>query len=305
MISMNLSWLDDFQALADSGNFSRAAEERHMTQPAFSRRIRALEEWLGTDLFDRSSQPARLTPAGVWFQSVAQDLTARVLRIPGDARGVADAHATTLRFAATHALSFTFMPRWLRGLETRHSVGPISLVSDVLARCESQLLQGDVQFVLCHAHQPSSSELQAHRYPCARVGTDVLIPVSAPDAAGKPRHALLGGTVEAPTHVLSYSAESGLGRILREVHGTALDRHSAQNVFTAHLASVLRTMVLDGRGLAWLPRTLIAEDLQQGRLLEAAPAEWSIELEVRLYRDRNPLGTAAEDFWQAVLASVQ
>ena len=53
---MNLIWLDDFLTLASSGSFSRAAQERHMTQPAFSRRIRALEEWLGTELFDRSSQ---------------------------------------------------------------------------------------------------------------------------------------------------------------------------------------------------------------------------------------------------------
>lgn len=58
---MNLSWLEDFLALAASGNFSRAAEDSHMTQPAFSRRVRALEEWLSADLFDRSTQPARLT----------------------------------------------------------------------------------------------------------------------------------------------------------------------------------------------------------------------------------------------------
>ena len=38
-MTMNLSWLEDFQALAESGNFSRAAEQRHMTQPAFGRRI--------------------------------------------------------------------------------------------------------------------------------------------------------------------------------------------------------------------------------------------------------------------------
>src|SRR5438552_18236381 len=100
---MNLSWLDDFLALASSGNFSRAADERHMTQPAFSRRIRALEEWLGTELFDRSSQPARLTEAGQWFRKVAQDLLAQVARVPGEARAVAEAGSTTLRFAATHA----------------------------------------------------------------------------------------------------------------------------------------------------------------------------------------------------------
>ena len=68
-MSMNLSWVEDFMALAATGNFSRAAEERHMTQPAFSRRIRALEEWLGAELFDRSSQPARLTEVGEWFRT--------------------------------------------------------------------------------------------------------------------------------------------------------------------------------------------------------------------------------------------
>ena len=80
---MNLSWLDDFLALAASGNFSRAADERHMTQPAFSRRIRALEEWLGAELFDRSSQPAKLTPAGEWFRTAAHDLQARIAQLLG------------------------------------------------------------------------------------------------------------------------------------------------------------------------------------------------------------------------------
>ena len=73
---MNLSWLEDFLALAATGNFSRAAEDRHMTQPAFSRRVRALEEWLGVELFDRSTQPARLTAAGEWFRPQAEDLLA-------------------------------------------------------------------------------------------------------------------------------------------------------------------------------------------------------------------------------------
>ena len=49
---MEFIWLEDFLALVDSGNFSRAAELRHVTQPAFSRRIRALEDWVGVDLFE-------------------------------------------------------------------------------------------------------------------------------------------------------------------------------------------------------------------------------------------------------------
>jgi len=58
-----------------------------------------------------------------------------------------------------------------------------------------------------------------------------------------------------------------------------------------------------GRGLAWLPRSLIAEDLASSRLVEAAPDDWHIDLEIRLYRARSPLGTAAEDFWKAVCSA--
>jgi DNA-binding transcriptional LysR family regulator len=82
-----------------------------------------------------------------------------------------------------------------------------------------------------------------------------------------------------------------------DAHATALDRWPEKSIFKAHLASVLRTMALDGRGMAWLPRTLIVEDLASSRLVEAAPQDWRIEVDIRLYRDRCALGKAAEEFW--------
>lgn len=299
-MTLNLSWIDDFMVLAETGNFSRAAEERHMTQPAFSRRIRALEDWLGVELFDRRSQPARLTDAGLWFRKAAQELQAQVARVPGEARAIAESSSQTLRFAATHALSFSFMPRWLRALEARTSVGPVNLVSDTQHKCEALLQQSQVQFVLAHAHRDVHGPLDDGGFPCVVVGQDQLLPVCAPDAQGRPAHSLTGGT--GAVQLLAYSSESGLGRILREVKGAALDRLSVQPVLTAHLASVLRTMALDGRGLAWLPRILVGEDLDGGRLVPAADAEWHLDLDIRLHRDRGAMGAAAKTFWAAASA---
>ncbi len=298
---MNLSWLDDFLALASTGNFSRAADERHMTQPAFGRRVRALEEWLGTELFDRSSQPVRLTETGQWFLSVAEDLLAQVARVPGEARAVAEAHSSSLRFAATHALSFTFMPGWLRSLASHTMSGTIQLDSDVLERCELLLEQSKVQFVICHAHPKAPGRLEAAGYSSVQIGADTLVPVSAADAKGRPLHALVPG--KSAVKLLAYSTESGLGRIVGEAFQGALEGISRQTVFTAHLASVLRTMALDGRGMAWLPQSLVSEDLATKRLVAAAPAEWCIELEIRLYRSRAPLGRAAQALWDAVAGS--
>ena len=187
---MNLSWLDDFLALAASGNFSRAAEERHMTQPAFSRRIRALEEWLGAELFDRSSQPAQADRGRAnGSATAAHDLLARVARVPGEARG-----------GGRGALDDAALRRHARpvvhlhaGLAARprvaHRRSARSRWSPTCSRAARRmLLQSQVQFVLSHAHPQSSSELQSQDYPFVRVGTDVLMPVSAPDAEGRPRH---------------------------------------------------------------------------------------------------------------------
>ena len=70
---MEIKWLEDFLALASTLNFSKAADERHVTQSAFSRRIRQLEAWLGATLVDRATYPSRLTEAGVKFVPVAQE----------------------------------------------------------------------------------------------------------------------------------------------------------------------------------------------------------------------------------------
>jgi DNA-binding transcriptional LysR family regulator len=271
-----------------------------MTQPAFSRRIRALEEWLGVVLFDRSGHPATLTDTGEWFRAVAQEILARVARVPDEARAVSDASTATLRFASTHALSFTFLPAWLRSLESRATIGPIQLVSDVLQQCEALMLQGRVQFLLGYWHEQVPGRLDAVGFRSLQVGGDRLLPVCAADKRRQPLHKL-SITRKERVPALAYSAESGIGRIVRALRGAALEKAPVDFVFTAHLASVLKTMALDGRGIAWLPASLIAEELASGRLVEAGGEEWAVDVQVRLIRGEATMPRAAETFWRAVL----
>jgi len=64
---MQIKWLEDFIVLAQERSFTRAAEIRHVTHPAFGPRIRALEAWPGTPLVERSGGPVTLTAAGLNF----------------------------------------------------------------------------------------------------------------------------------------------------------------------------------------------------------------------------------------------
>ena len=169
----------------------------------------------------------------------------------------------------------------------------------MLAQCETLLQQGKVQFLLSHAHALAPSPLGPPNFTSLRVGNEALLPVTAPDAHGKPRHELEPGPGRS-VPVLAYSAESGLGRVVRSVFGSRLEQAGTTIVFTAHLATVLRSMALEGRGVAWLPNSLIEEDLKSRRLLPAGSPAWHIGIDIRLFRIAAAQSPAAEAFWSAV-----
>ena len=150
---MELIWFEDYLAFAETLNFSRAAELRHVTQPAFSRRIRALEAWVGTDLFARTTHGVSLTPAGEHFHDQAEVLTRALHQLRRDTIEISDRRARPLSIAATHALSFTFFPQWVRRNDSILALGNLNLISDSMQACEQMMLRGDAQFLLCHHHQ--------------------------------------------------------------------------------------------------------------------------------------------------------
>ena len=71
---MTLVQLRHLVSLAQTGSFSRSAEALHLTQPALSRSIRALEDELGLRLFDRIGRRSELTPFGRELVARAQPL---------------------------------------------------------------------------------------------------------------------------------------------------------------------------------------------------------------------------------------
>ena len=74
LFGMDATWLEDFIAVVREGGFSRAAGRRAISQPAFSRRIGCLEEWVGTPLFERAGRAVRLTDAGERFKPFAEEI---------------------------------------------------------------------------------------------------------------------------------------------------------------------------------------------------------------------------------------
>jgi DNA-binding transcriptional LysR family regulator len=296
---MELAWLEDFLALADCLNFSRAAERRNMTQPAFSRRVRALEGWVGVPLFDRGSHRIALTPAGMQFLPVAHDVLRRLYQVRQEALD-AQTLASSLRFASTFALSLTFFPAWMRKLEETMTLGPVELIADNMQACEAIMLGGQAQFLLCHDHPAASHKFDPQDFVSALIGHDVLMPLTAAAPNGGAQF-LLPGAPNEPVPHLAYSERSGIGRILSAVRAREAPPVWLKPVFTSHLAIALKAMAAQGRGVGWIPQSLAVDDLApKGGLVRAGDERWDIAVEIRLFRPRARQTERAEDFWSVL-----
>lgn len=86
-------------ALAETGNLSKAARRVHLSQPAVSHQIKAIEEYYGIELFERKSVPLRLTPAGQRLLTLAEELDRKVKEAERDMARIAQGTAGQLRIA--------------------------------------------------------------------------------------------------------------------------------------------------------------------------------------------------------------
>ncbi|WP_052161280.1 LysR substrate-binding domain-containing protein [Hoeflea sp. BAL378] len=302
---MELKWLEDFVTLADTSSFSRAAEIRNVTQPAFSRRIKQLEVWLGTPLINRGMLPAELTLAGRNFLPVAQN-TIRALHAAREALQPYT-EAGMVRFAALHTLTVTFVPPWLQLLEQKAPDTRLSLIPDRggIEANLAALVDGEADFFLTYAHPRVPFHLDREQFGFLEVGRDRLVPVAAPKVrlqGGKWTHGegLLDRAVAEGLMLpyLSYGFSSffgvALGRLFVE-----RPNFRRRPVHENAISAGLKTIALTGAGMCWLPESLILDELRSGTLVRVSAREdWTMELDIRLYRHHGNQSRIVKTFWQ-------
>jgi DNA-binding transcriptional LysR family regulator len=255
--AMEIKWLEDFVSLAETHSFSRSAELRHVTQPAFSRRIQSLEAWVGTELIDRSSYPTSLTAAGKVFYEQALAMLAQVSETRALMRGQRSANAQVLEFAVPHTLSLTFFPEWLKGVERKVGTLPCRLRALNVHDAVLMLVEGGCDLVMVYHHSRQAIQLDPAHYDMLVLGTERLSPYSVPDASGRPLFRL-PGTDKKPVPFLSYTPNAFLGRMVDMLLAESPETLKLDKCYETDMAEALKVMALAGHGMAFLPEARCA-----------------------------------------------
>ena len=161
---MDLKHLAHLVALADERHFARAAERVHLSQPAFSRSIQALERALGQRLFDRDAGELRPTPAGVFLIERARRLLFDARCLQRDAELYAQSNFGDAALGAGPFPAATLMPRVLPELRRRYPNLRLRVEVGNWAQLLEQLRAERIEFFVADTRSlPQDATLEVQR----------------------------------------------------------------------------------------------------------------------------------------------
>ena len=283
---METKWLEDFVSLAETHSFSRSAQLRHVTQPAFSRRIQSLEAWAGLDLVDRSSYPTRLTPAGETLHAQALEMLGSLQATRNMMRGHKAAGHDMIEFAVPHSLAFTFFPHWVMDLRAHFTTMKSRLIALNVHDAVMHLTEGSCDLLMAYHHPSQPLQLNPARYEMLSLGHETLVAYAKGDANGQPMFSLAAPPGRS-VPFLAYAEGAYLGRLVEVITKLAPEPLRLDPIYETDMAEVLKAMAIEGHGLAFLPATSVKKELKSRRLVRAAaPGLHELTMDIRIYRER-------------------
>lgn len=278
---MDILWLQDFLAVAETGSFTRAAESRFVSQPAFSRRIQALESWLGVALFDRSVFPTRLTAEGEQFRLLAGDILGQVIDARQQVAGKAAPGREPVRIALPFVLATARVPHWWRAWSASQELTATVVLGNIHDLITT-LTAGNADLLFCYLSDQQPIRLDPDRFDSVVVETDVLRPYASPELVAS--GIALPGTGDRPVPLLMYSSGVYFARLVDLIFETADQRVVGTRILESDMSDVLRDMARAGHGVAWVPDSTARAG---GDGLVALDGErWTLPIKVVAFMDR-------------------
>lgn len=276
---IDLRQLRYFTLVADVGSIARASAHLGVAAPAISRAIAALEQDLGSRLFDRDGRGMRLTIAGERLRGRASQILRDVELARQEAVADTALPAGKVSIGTTPAAAALIGAALIQRLQAETPQVKPRVLEGYSGYLQNWVLTGEVDFALANGFEPNARML-THR----SLATEHLVAVGSPVRSSDPIALadLLDGplilpSATNPTRGLIDAAAKGLGR---SVH-TRLDVDSA---------TLLKDLAAAGFGVAILPYAAAAREIRDGRLTARAIIEPEIPCELNLIfrRDRPP-----------------
>ena len=271
-------------SVVEKGHFARAADARNITQSAFSRRIKALEIWAGTELLDRSQHPVTLTSAGRDFISHAQD----IIRLANEARnetmGFSRLAETGVTIACLHTLALFRVPAMVADLKAAIGSVEATIIAETRTIEEylESLFSGASDFFICYRHPAFSFDIDLNQFPRLDIGSDRILPYIRREDYSDDLLNRSGPMIP----YLEYAGTSFMSRVVDHTVKQVPFRKRLKSVYRGTLAESLCTAAINGLGMAWLPESVVASN-QRSDALRCVSVEAPEHMQISVFSAAN------------------
>ncbi len=278
---MELKWLEDLLVLFEEESISRAALRRHVTQPAYSRRIRQLEQWLGVELVDRSTKPVKIRGNALALEDEVRDLVSRFYEL----RNRVHESSERVTFVAQHTLAISRFPVLIRWVKQQLPESSYRVVPANYEECEA-LFYNEADLLLCYQTPQRQFDFSHKNVHKLELGQDRLIPVASARLAAQLGELVPGMAIPLLMYQQGgFMAEALSGSRLPEL----IRDYRVESICESAFSASLREMALADMGIAWLPGDIIRQQLADASLVSYGALLGEVELDILLYYRDEPL----------------
>ncbi|MBI1987051.1 MAG: LysR family transcriptional regulator [Nitrospinae bacterium] len=279
---MTLHQLRIFRAVAHHLNFTRAAQELHLSQPSASMQIQQLEEELGTPLFEKVGKRVNLSEAGRVLEGYVHRVMAlleEAREAIGELKGLKRGH---LHVGASTTPGIYLLPRIMGAFKARYPGIEVFLEIANTRQVAEKILRNEIDLGFVGGELEAKGEVKAELYL-----TDELILVAAPG------HPLAGRGEVRPEEL------SGEGFILREPGSATRElalkalegKIEVKTAMELGNPEAVKQTVAAGLGVSFVSRFSVLSEIAEGKLVVVPVRGLSFKrpLFILSHRDKRPL----------------
>jgi DNA-binding transcriptional LysR family regulator len=291
---MRLEWLEDILAIAETGSFSGAAERRLLTQSAFSRRIKQIEDAIGVELFDRDHKPIRLKPTTTAQREQILLLSTALRQLVVDLRRGERLTNNRVVIACQHSLTVKRVPKLLQHMPLQRDGIHVKLRSANRDECVAMLLSRQADVAILYRVPNEENDFGSDFLEEIEIGTDCMKPVYNKPLPDLMQTNLRGVNIP----FVTYPPDVFLGQVMDRNILPLLhpDLHRMPMVETALTLAAVE-MAANGIGVAWVPESLSHERVAIGSLVDLSDVLPSQDLRIVALRVQGAPNTAEGILW--------
>lgn len=287
--------LNVFLTAAETENFSAAARQLNLTQPAVSMQIRALERKLDVQLFHRAGRSLSLSERGRALMPLARDVVNRAIRIEEEIESLKGEVVGHLKIGCSTTTGKYVLPHLAARFRRKHPAVQLTIFNQGRDTVLKELCDGSVQLAVVSSPPANKDIVLKHFF------VDNVVLIVPVDHPWTQRDVIVPEELRNVDFILRENqsgTRSEVEHVLRECGLSIDDLNVVMEIGNSEAISMA---VEEGIGAAFVSRTVARRAIEMGRIKEVRMPGFLLQREIFIvHSNRQPATRAQTEFWDFV-----